>query len=107
MATRFEYMIDGVRIFDISSTGNPGARWRSDYPWAKGLTAFAGPAGSFFSDGKFLYSSDNEGFYRWDLDDGARTGYLQGFIPTHHHSGAYELVQLVDNDLVRWKINDR
>ena len=99
-------MIDGVSIFEVSLSGNGGVRWRSDRPWPRELTAFAGPAGSFFSDGQWLFSSDQSGLSRWDLNDGVRTGYLQGFAPTHHHSGARELMQIVDDTLVRWAIGD-
>jgi hypothetical protein len=99
-------MIDGVRIFDLSLPGSGVVRWRTDWPWPRELTAFAGPAGAFFSDGQLLFSSDQSGLSRWDINDGARTGYLQGFKPTHHHRGAGELVQVVDDALVRWRIDN-
>jgi hypothetical protein len=35
-------MIAGARIFDITSTGRAGRRWRSDWQWAREITAFAG-----------------------------------------------------------------
>ncbi|HWB12041.1 MAG TPA: hypothetical protein VG826_22640 [Pirellulales bacterium] len=99
-------MIEGARIFDVSLTGDGEVRWRAvDGPWPCELTAFAGPAGSFFSDGHWLFSSDPSGLSRWDVIDGARTGYLQGFEPTHYHPGARELVQVVDDTLVRGAIN--
>jgi len=100
-----EDLIDGARIFDISLSGSAGPRYRADWPWPRELTAFAGPAGSFFSEGQFLFSSDQTGLSRWDLKSGARTGYLQGFKPTHHHRGAHELAQVVDDALVRWRIS--
>lgn len=99
-------MIDGVRIFDISLSGRGGVRWRADWPWPHELTAFPGPAGLFFSDGERLFSSDQSGLSRWGINDGFRTGYLQGFNPTHHHRGARELVQVVDDALVRWRIDN-
>ena len=67
------------------------------------LTAFAGPGGTFFSDGQSLFSSDESGLSRWDVNDGCRTGYIAGFSPTFHHRGANELVQIVDNALLRWR----
>src|SRR5580700_1383641 len=72
-------IIDGARIFDITSTGTGGPRWRSDWPWAREVTAFAGPAGRFFSDGKWLYTSAKDGMSRWDPKTGARTGHIEGF----------------------------
>jgi hypothetical protein len=97
-------MIDGPRIFDLSLPGSAGVRWRTDWPWPRELTAFAGPAGTFVSDGQRLYSSDQNGLSRWDVNDGCRTGFLQGFHPAHHHRSARELVQLADDALVRWRI---
>ncbi len=96
-------MVEGARIFDVSLSGSAG-QWRDDWRWPRELTAFAGPAGSFFSDGRWLFSSDHDGLSRWDIDDGSRTGYLQGFKPIYHHRGARELVQIVDDVLLRWRI---
>jgi hypothetical protein len=93
-----EAMIDGARIFDVSLTANEGDRWRT----ASEIKAFAGPAGAFFSDGFWLFSSDETGLSRWDLHEGVRTGHVPNFWPTHHHPGARELVQLIDGVLVRW-----
>jgi len=95
-------MVDGARLFDVTSTGKAGFRWRSDWLWAREVTAFAGPAGKFFSDGKWLYSSAKTGLSKWDLKTGARTGHIENFHPTHHHLGAGELAQLVDGTLLRW-----
>ena len=97
-------MRDGVRIFDITATGKASERWRADWPWAKEVTAFDGPAGSFFSDGRSLYSTAEAGLYKWDLSTGKQTGYVECFQPTHHHRGAGELVQLMDSALLRWSI---
>jgi hypothetical protein len=99
-------MIDGARIFDVSLPGSGGVRWRADWPWPREVTAFAGPTGSFFSDGQRLFSSDQNGLSRWDVNDGSLTGFLDGFKPTHHHRGARELVQVVDDILVRWTTDD-
>src|SRR4051812_1024665 len=51
-------MVDGARLFDVTSTGTPGGPWRSDWHVAREIIAFPGPAGSFFSDGTALFSSD-------------------------------------------------
>jgi hypothetical protein len=99
-------MIDGARIFDITSSGSGGARWRADWPWPREITAFVGPAGSFFSEGRALFSSDQNGLSRWDMNDGFRTGYMREFKPTYHHRGARELVQVVDDALIRWTIDN-
>jgi hypothetical protein len=97
-------MTDGARIFDITSTGKASPRWRSDWFWAREVSAFAGPAGRFFSDGSCLYSSTEAGLSKWDRTTGSRTGHVEKFHPTHQHTGAGELVQLVDGKLVRWRI---
>jgi hypothetical protein len=95
-------IMDGARIFDITSTGPASAEWRSDWKWAQEITAFAGPAGRFFSDGKWLYSAGNSGLSRWDPKTGARTGHMDNFHPTHHHLGAGELAQLSKGAILRW-----
>lgn len=94
-------MVDGARIFDITSTGKAGRLWRSDWLWAREVTSFGGPAGRFFSDGKSLYSSSSAGLSRWDVKSGARTGYIENFHPTHYHAGARDLAQLADGGLLR------
>jgi hypothetical protein len=99
-------IVDGARIFDITSTGNAGRRWRSDWQWAREVTAFAGPAGRFFSDGKWLYSANKTGLARWDLESGSRTGYIENFHPTHHHLGARQLVQLAGDILLQWSMSE-
>lgn len=97
-------MIDGARIFDVTSTGPAGVGWRSDWKCARQITAFAGPAGSFFSDGKWLYSSGKGGLSRWDIDRGSRTGHIDNFHPTHHHVGSGELAQFSNGAILRWMI---
>jgi len=95
-------MVDGARIFDITSTGPASAEWRSDWQWAREIVSFAGPAGRFFSDGKWLYSAAKSGLSRWDPITGARTRHIDQFHPTHHHSGAGELAQLSGGAILRW-----
>jgi hypothetical protein len=99
-------MVDGARIFDLSLSGHGGLGWRTDLPWPRKLTAFAGPAGAFLSGGQWLFSSDHDGLSRWDFNAGVRTGHIRGFTPTHHHRGAHEFAQLVDNTLVRSAMDD-
>lgn len=94
-------MVEGARVFDVTASGKAGPEWHSDCEWALELTAFAGPAGRFFSDGISLFSSNKEGLSRWCVEDGARTGHLPDFEPAHHHRGARELVQLSDTVLTR------
>src|SRR5215470_16452554 len=98
-------MIDGVRIFDITSSPDLDASQSIGAGSARELKAFAGPAGAFFSDGTWLFSSDKTGLSRWDLADGARTGQIPNFRPTRRHRGANELIQLIDGASVRWKIS--
>jgi len=95
-------IVDGARIFDITSTGPPSPEWRSDWKWAREISAFVGPAGRFFSDGKWLYSASKSGMSRWGPKTGFRTGYIDQFNPTHHHLGAGELAQLSEGVIVRW-----
>jgi hypothetical protein len=98
-------MTDGVRVFDITSTGPPSSpEWRSDWLWAKEVSVFAGPAGRFFSDGRWLYTAVEAGFSMWDPSTGRQTGHIDGFRPTHHHLGAREFVQLRDSALLRWSM---
>ena len=97
-----EAMIDGVTIFDVMTPGPPAGCLRADIRGAREVTAFAGPAGVFFSDGASLFSSGDTGVSRWDPEDGSRTGHLENFSPSHYHSAAREFVQLIDNTLVRW-----
>jgi hypothetical protein len=95
-------VVDGARIFDITSTGPASPEWRSDWKWAREIAAFAGPAGRFFSDGEWLYSASKSGLSRWNTKTGIRTGHIDWFNPTHHHLGAGELAQISDGVLVRW-----
>ena len=97
-------IVDGARIFDITSTGPASPEYLSDWKWAREITAFAGPAGRFFSDGKWLYSASKSGMSKWDPKTGRRTGHINDFNPTHHHLGAGELAQLSEGALVRWSI---
>ena len=97
-------MVDGVRLFDVTSTESPGGRWRPDWRVAREIATFPGPAGSFFNDGGRLFSSEPSGLSRWDLETGARTGRISNFQPTHHHKGARELAQFVEGALVRWTV---
>src|SRR5262249_20317669 len=99
-----QWMIDGVRIFEAATSGPPDPHCRSDWPWCLEVKSFAGPAGKFFSDGSCLYSSDKNGFSRWDINEGALTGFLAGFTPPHRHPGAGEFAQLDDGMLVRCKV---
>jgi hypothetical protein len=88
--------VAGARIFDISARMNSGRSGR-----AEEAMTFAGPAGTFFSDGKWLFSSDETGLSRWDPETGERTGHLPTFWPSRYHRGARELVELRDGRLVR------
>jgi hypothetical protein len=99
-------IIPGARIFDVTSPDGPSGCLRGVSGGAREVTAFAGPAGAFFSDGTWLFSSDEAGLSRWAPEDGARTGHLQNFNPAHHHRSAGELVQLINRVLVRWSTSE-
>lgn len=95
-------IVDGARVFDVTGSGRASSEFGgSKWEWALELTAFAGPAGRFFTDGISLFSANKEGLSRWSAQDGARTGHLRDFEPAHHHRGARELVQLSENVLTR------
>jgi hypothetical protein len=98
-------MIDGVRIFDLTLSSDVHHFPDLDTSRAHEFKAFPGPAGVFFSDGMRLFSSDSTGLSRWDIGDGARTGLILNFWPTRHHRGANELIQLIDDTIVRWEIS--
>jgi hypothetical protein len=97
-------IVPGARVFDVSLRGLPGPGWRSGWECAREVNAFAGPAGIYFSDGKWLFSSDETGLSRWDPLTGERTGHLPDFRPSHHHRGARELVELRGQQLERVSI---
>lgn len=95
-------IVDGARVFDITSTGPASPEWRSDWQWAREINSFAGPSGRFFSDGKWLYSGAKSGLSKWDPKSGARVCHIDEFHPTHHHLGAGELAQLSKGAILRW-----
>ena len=82
-----EAMLAGVRIFSVAS----GAQ----------VTAFAGPAGTFFSDGRRLYSVHDGATQVWDPVTGHRTATIAGFAPTCLHRGTGELAAVADGALLR------
>lgn len=93
-------MVDGARIFDVP--GSPErAPWNDEWRERQTVFAFGGPAGRFFSDGRWLFSADSSGLSRWDVSTGERTGHLSDFQPTHHHRGSGELVQLEEGVMIR------
>ena len=98
-------IVDGARIFDITSTGPASPEWRSDWQWALEITSFSGPAGRFFSDGKWLYSAAKSGLSKWDVKSGTCVSHIDEFHPTHHHLGAGELAQLSEGAILRWSMS--
>jgi hypothetical protein len=100
-----ELMIDGVRIFDLASSADLHHLPDTGPCHAQEVKKLPGPAGVFFSDGMRLFSSDGTGLSRWDLGEGAHTGQIPDFRPAHHHRGANELIQLINDAIVRWKIS--
>lgn len=99
-------MIEGARVFDVTQKGKADPEWREDLEWALEVATFPGPAGKFFSEGVSLFSSSEDGLSRWRVEDGARTGHLPEFRPTHHHRGTRELVQIVDGVFTCWCFDD-
>ncbi len=84
-----EAMLAGVRMSSVAS----GAH----------LTAFAGPAGTFFSDGLRLYSVQDEATHVWDPVTGHRTATISDFTPTCLHQGTGELAGIASRALLRWR----
>jgi hypothetical protein len=84
-------MLPGVRVFD-ATTGVE-------------LLTFAGPRGELFSAGRRLYSAAPDGLEIWDALTGHRTGRVPGFVPTHHHPTAGELVKLHEGTLLRCRVD--
>jgi hypothetical protein len=84
-----EAMLPGARIFSVAS----GLQ----------VTAFAGPAGSFFSDGRRLYSVHDGATQVWDPVTGHRTATIPGFTPTCLHRSTGELAGVADGLLLRWR----
>lgn len=85
-----EAMLQGVRIFDVST----GVE----------VAAFAGPAGALFAGGGRLYSAAADGLEAWDPITGERTGTIPGFVPASHHTAAGELAGITGDILRRWAI---
>jgi hypothetical protein len=82
-------MLPGARIFDVTT----GAE----------LTSYPGPRGAFFASGRRLFAAAPDGLEVWDAFTGHRTGRILGFLPTHHHRAAGELVAIHDAHLLRWR----
>jgi len=82
-----EFMLDGVRVFDVAND--------------REVLKFAGPRGTFFADGRRLYSATADGMEIWDPATGHRTGEIPGFVPSKQRKG--ELAALVDGALTTWK----
>ncbi|MFG0318039.1 MAG: hypothetical protein ACF8XB_12255, partial [Planctomycetota bacterium JB042] len=86
--------------FDVTRRSVAQGPWWGDA--AREVHAFAGPSGVFFGDSGVLFSSDGEGLSRWDPTIGARTGFVPGFRPDARHPGSRELVERVDDRVLRW-----
>ena len=82
----FDDMLAGARIFEAQS----GVE----------ITAFAGPDGAFFGDGKRLYTVGNDGLEIWDVESGARQGRITGFRPNFQIEGV--LVEICGSAWRSW-----
>ncbi len=94
-------IVDGARIFscdhELASVGARGQKW------ARELGAFAGPSGSFFSDGERLFSTTAQRLEVWDVETGTLTTTIHEFKPALQHSGARELAEITAKTLRRWR----
>jgi hypothetical protein len=84
-----EAMLAGVRMFSVAS--------------GEQLTAFAGPAGTFLSDGRRLYCVQDGATQVWDPVTGHRTATIADFTPTCLHRGTGELAGIAGRALLRWR----
>ena len=100
IGTDDDHMVAGARIFDASERD---ASSRITWPTATELSAFAGPSGEFFSDGRRLYTAADDGLSIWNIETGARTGRIPGFRPRHHARSTGELIELRDQHVVVWR----
>jgi hypothetical protein len=88
-----------TRVFDLGKTAPaPGGR----VVFAAGTAVLHGPAGRFFSDGSTLFSSSDEGMFRWDPHTGALIGSIPGFTPSYYHPITRELLEVSATGLRRW-----
>lgn len=94
-----DHMVAGARIFDVAQPGESASiRW----PVVKETGAFAGPSGEFFSDGRQLFSSAEDGLSVWSLATGERTAYGPGFRPGRFSFASREFVEIRDGDVSVW-----
>lgn len=80
----------GVRIFD--------AVWRRE------LRELPEARGALFAASGTLYAAAPDGMESWNPDTGVRLGTVPGFVPTHHHTGAAELVSWEGSTLRRLRL---
>ena len=64
------------------------------------ISQFAGPSGSFWSDGTRLFSVEDDGLHFWNVERGARTGFLKDFRPQFQFKNA--LTQNMGNTMTIW-----
>jgi hypothetical protein len=85
-------IVDGARIFLANEPTPESAhrRWRD----AREGMSFAGPRGTFLTDGQLLFSSSADGLDVWDVSDGALVTHIDGFEPRRRHPSSGELVQV-------------
>lgn len=83
-----EWIIPGVRIFDVISGEEQG--------W------FPGPVGQLAFDGKYLHSfSKDHGTSVWDVDGGARVHFDWGFRPVGYHFGSRSFLTILSDEGLR------
>ncbi|MET8947873.1 hypothetical protein ABZX30_31150 [Streptomyces sp. NPDC004542] len=80
-----ETLVNGATLYELTGAG--------DTQWVE-AGAFPGPHGRFFAADGLLFSAGESGLEVWDPVEGARTGSVPGFRPTHHDPRTGELLQL-------------
>jgi hypothetical protein len=81
-------IVAGARVFDVERVAE--------------VATFAGPSGTFFSDGARLFSAGEDGLSVWDVVTGERLGRVDGFRPSHHDRARGVLVEARPASVVVW-----
>jgi hypothetical protein len=87
-------IVPAARILGLGDPGTPGVTELGIVP---------GPSGELFGDGERLFSAGPDGLSIWDVEAGARTGQVPGFVPARQHRWARELIELGPGPMRRWR----
>jgi hypothetical protein len=94
-----DWMVDGARIIAAAQADPSSGAGRL----ALELSAFAGPSGHFFGDGRHLFSAGKDALSIWDVEAGALLARIGRFTPSRQHSHGRDLVEVSGQRLLRWR----